>query len=636
MLKYITLLSCLLLISFGTLRSQTTSKSAEELRAFHLKQIMDAYAEKRHVEVGSPAMKSIGSESQDFELPLSVGDKPISTAGTSEPESEVHAAINPTDTTNIVVCPIHLYDGMTLPIYYTTNFGSVWKKSTYQPLPYESGAAVDGGGDPVFAYDANGTVYVSWIDTYNVGQPTDSAGWTIESDYSGTYWASSTNGGQTWTRPTTGYIGKGIETIAYFIDTVTFTVTAEHLDSTTGFNDKQWMACDRSNSQYRNSLYAAWTYLGTTSSNILVSRKPAGVDSMLPPVKASSDKFMVVQFSDLGVDKKGGLHVTFMGSYNDSDYGIYTVYSSDGGAHFGPEVKIADADIPGKSADAIANGDVIFGVRAPGNYPDPHLSIDTAGTGYLYEVWNALGVEVDSQMGTEIYFSRSVDNGANWSQPMIINNDLDTLFGYTDHFYPSIAVNGKGIISLTWYDRREDINNEIGRYYIGQSSDQGQTWTNEPVASQPMDFNDVFLQNGNFGIGEYTQVLTTPYNVIPVWSDGRDNTGKIRVYSAILSGSPLASVQRISSVSEGVSLTDNYPNPFSTTTKVSFTLASSAHAALFVTNITGQRVASLYDGTAGAGEHDFTFDGSHLPDGVYYLNLESDLGVVREAMTILR
>jgi hypothetical protein len=55
-----------------------------------------------------------------------------------------------------------------------------------------------------------------------------------------------------------------------------------------------------------------------------------------------------------------------------------------------------------------------------------------------------------------------------------------------------------------------------------------------------------------------------------------------------------------------------------------------------VTNIAGQQVASIFDGMAAAGEHDFSFDGSRLANGVYYLNLETDLGIARNAMTILR
>ena len=305
------------------------------------------------------------------------------------------------------------------------------------------------------------------------------------------------------------------------------------------------------------------------------------------------------------------------------------------GASFSAPVKISDADIPGFSADAKKRKDTIFGIRPNGNYPCPHLSIDTGVTGNLYMVWSALGSTKDDTLGTDIYFSRSTDNGETWSPGSIINNDRDTEnWHYFDHFYPSIAVSGKGIIKVGWYDRREDPYNQVGRYYMAQSTDQGQTWTNAPVATQPMDFNYVFDVNGNFGIGEYTQVLTTSGYTIPIWTDGRDDGGNLRVYAAFLSPGS-SGVERLSTVSEGLELLDNYPNPFSSTTKLGFTLGSAAHATLYVTNIAGQRISTIFDDQAGVGEHDFTFDGSGLPSGTYYLDLQTDLGLARSAITIL-
>jgi hypothetical protein len=617
--------------------------SSQELRAFRMRQIAEVLKEKMHLDerivprAATPGIKNNGKESPLSlkESLLSLGEEKIST---STPESEVHAAINPTDTANIVVGPMNISYPietfrLTFPIYYTKNFGSTWSKSSFSPEPYEANATLSGGGDPLFAYDADGNLYMSWIDVYSTGNLVDSAGgWIIDSAFAGMYWASSTNGGQTWQRATNGYVGKGWDRVS-----LNLALDSIIVDSTTGLDDKEWMAVDRSNSQFHNSLYVAWTHLNYPDYGVMVRRKPAGVDSMLPPVQASPDTFLAVQFTSLGIDAQGGLHVTFMGTYDTIHYGIYTVYSSDGGATFGPPVKISDADIPSLSADAVANKDTIYGVRPVGNYPCPHLSIDTAGTGDLYEVWCALGMTNDTRHGTDIYISCSTDNGATWGTPTIINNDRDTEAGrYIDHFYPSIAVNGKGTITVTWYDRREDTNDVIGRYYLAQSTDRGQTWTNGPVATQPMDFSQVMDVNLNFGIGEYTQVLTTSNYTIPIWTDGRDDAGDLRIYAAFYYGSPLAGVERLSTVSEGLQLSPNYPNPFSSTTNLSFTQETAAHAELYVTNITGQRVASIYNGIAEAGEHDFTFDGSKLANGMYYLNLESDLGIVRQAMTILR
>ncbi|HEY3876572.1 MAG TPA: T9SS type A sorting domain-containing protein [Candidatus Kapabacteria bacterium] len=607
MIKYPILLVIILFVM--PLRAQQGPEAA--LRAYRLRQVQDVFQEKLHL----PPGKTIpGLKNEEPDAPLSTVDNPISQSAASEPESEVHAAINPADSANIVIGPIHLQNSMALPIYYTTNFGKSWLKSTFAPAPYETSPSIIGGGDPVFAYDASGKLYMTWIDLY--------VGTTFDTIYSGMYWAFSTDQGISWHQPTKGYVGSGFELL-----------TGGTLDTSSAIDDKEWIAVDRSTSAYRNSMYVAWTHLGATNVQVMLRRKPPGVDSMLPPVAVSDKNFKRVQYTSLGIDAQGGVHVTFMGTFDTINYGIYTAYSSDGGQTFGPTVKISNADIPGTSPDAA--GDLIFGIRPPGNYPCPHLSIDTAVTGNLYEVWDAVGITADENQGTDIYFSRSTDNGQSWNPATIVNNDRDTDFNYTSHFYPTIAVDGKGKISVCWYDRREDPNDQIGRYYIAQSTDQGQTWTNAPVASQPMDFSNVMNVNSNFGIGEYTQVLATPHYTIPVWSDGRDNKGQLRIYAAFLTAES-ARVEQLSSVSEGLSLSDNYPNPFSTSTNISFNLVSTAHASLYVTNIAGQKIASLYNGLAPSGDHNFMFDGSTLPNGIYYLNLETEIGIVRRAMTVLR
>ncbi len=582
------------------------------MRAYRLRHIEEALREKSHP---SSQLTKTPLGTLSGEAPLASREVRISSGS---PESEVDAAINPADSTNIIVGPIGLSTTMTLPIYYTTTFGTSWKKSTFQPAPYEAGVLVEGGGDPVFAFDANGKAYMSWIDLYL--NPS-----SLDTVHTGMYWAYSTNGGQSWKRSTNGYIGN-----AWSI----YNASAGTVDTTTGFDDKQWLAVDRSNSPYRNTLYAAWTHLDAKYFGVMLRRKLPNVDSMEPAVHVSSNAMKAVQYTSIGVDALGGVHVTFMGTPDTVNFGIYHVYSSDGGRTFQPEVKISDADIPGQSPDA--KGDLIFGVRAPGNYPCPHLSIDTAVTGNLYMVWNALGVTQDEGHGTDIYFSRSTDNGKTWSPAQVVNNDSNGVNGtYTDHFYPSIAVNGKGEIAVTWYDRREDPANQVGRYYLARSTDHGQTWTNTPVASQPMDFNNVADVNGNFGIGEYTHVLTTSNYTIPVWSDGRDNAGRLRVYAAFIS-SASARVERLSSVDPGVELSENYPNPFSGKTQISFKLAAPSQTRLFVSDAMGKQIITLLNGKQEAGEHQLTFDGSNLSTGVYYLNLETENGIVRRAINVIR
>ncbi len=79
-----------------------------------------------------------------------------------------------------------------------------------------------------------------------------------------------------------------------------------------------------------------------------------------------------------------------------------------------------------------------------------------------------------------------------------------------------------------------------------------------------------------------------------------------------------------------------YPNPFRQQTALSFTLPSPERVRLAVYDVLGREVAVLYDGTAEAGQHEATFEGSGLPSGVYLWRLEAGAEVQTGRLTLLR
>jgi hypothetical protein len=72
-------------------------------------------------------------------------------------------------------------------------------------------------------------------------------------------------------------------------------------------------------------------------------------------------------------------------------------------------------------------------------------------------------------------------------------------------------------------------------------------------------------------------------------------------------------------------LNQNYPNPFNSSTMISFSLGERVPAELYVTDLLGRKVATIFQGTTGPGAQTLRFDASFLPAGVYFYTLRTPL-----------
>jgi hypothetical protein len=62
----------------------------------------------------------------------------------------------------------------------------------------------------------------------------------------------------------------------------------------------------------------------------------------------------------------------------------------------------------------------------------------------------------------------------------------------------------------------------------------------------------------------------------------------------------------------------NYPNPFNGSTTIELQLKKNSFVRIFVVDLAGRTVANLQEGNLTEGTHQFEFDGSALPKGIYF------------------
>ena len=96
----------------------------------------------------------------------------------------------------------------------------------------------------------------------------------------------------------------------------------------------------------------------------------------------------------------------------------------------------------------------------------------------------------------------------------------------------------------------------------------------------------------------------------------------MEAYTAVIS-TPLLVSQISSSIPEGYSLSQNFPNPFNPSTKIRFAIPQREFLSLKVYDALGREIETLAEGISEAGEFEVTFNAANLPGGVYFYELRS-------------
>ena len=81
-------------------------------------------------------------------------------------------------------------------------------------------------------------------------------------------------------------------------------------------------------------------------------------------------------------------------------------------------------------------------------------------------------------------------------------------------------------------------------------------------------------------------------------------------------------------------LSQNYPNPFSSTSTIDYTLVNSSNVNIEVYDITGKSVKSISEGFKSAGSHQVTLNATNMNDGIYYYSFKTDAGQVTKKMVV--
>lgn len=448
---------------------------------------------------------------------VSVGSN-VDVSNECGPQSETFITLNPARPKMLAGGSNEIFR---LPMrgYYSSNGGTSWG-GVDLPLPPPKGTnGIDFGSDPTLAFDTRGNVFYGYIVVY----------FGNGSGINGTEMAvaRSTDGGKTY------------PAVTFF----SFEGGTNH------FNDKPMITADtNAGSPFRDNVYIAWDAAagGSTGGGIRVAASSDhGATFTITRADNPSGPGRSIGASP-AVGPSGELYV----AWNDYNANVIAFNRSfDDGRTWDQQRTVASKTLPFDIAIPAES------FRAALVYP----SLDTDRSngphrGRLYCSW----MDLTPAGTTDIFLSYSDNQGATWSRPATV---ADQLYVPVDRFNHWMSVDPvTGDVNISFYDTRNDLTGfrYMTDYYFTQSKNGGGSWLSPNVrvstqSSNEHDCNGVFPCTAiNYGNqqGDYEGLVSYGGYSYPIWTDSRrqldslpgcrTNLAMEEVFTAKLSGATLA------------------------------------------------------------------------------------------------
>ncbi len=539
---------------------------------------------------------------------------------------ELHAAINPTDTNNIVIGWMKMDPASSsLPLvfstYYTTDFGETWNEGIidFMPRNTQANEAMSGGGDPMIVFDTDGNLYISWL--YTIVRVISE-----EEIYVDAYltYAKSTDKGATWIRPDNGddFISSG--TLDYVWGSGITGV------NTGNFPDKEWFAINPTN----NDLFVSLAEFNTTDNYNTgidtwgVRRKQADATLFEEKVVVPPAGTVWGQLGSIAIDKNGDIHTVYPYYPEFPDPPLeklmHSVSTDNGETYSETPHFISDVDVT--NFQGVGQENNTSTGMYDRLYPCSYIAIDTCSQsdyeGRLYTVWNSNDPDYNKKV--DIWLSYSDDSGDNWSEPAIVNTDPPRDYGF--HHHPTIYVNPDGILVLAWYDNRgyEIPNVYMNDYYYALSYDGGETFEEYKLTPEPFNYNDDNFES-SVGIGEYFQILATENNVIAFYTtfDGEDT----EIYYNILPFGEATNINESQPLTTQMSVKNIYPNPVTDILSIDIVTKQNTSFNYQIYNTEGKLVKQGIETKYSIGNNNKEISVNDLEIGIYYISFNTEWGV---------
>jgi len=211
--------------------------------------------------------------------------------------------------------------------------------------------------------------------------------------------------------------------------------------------------------------------------------------------------------------------------------------------------------------------------------------------------------KVNLQEADKVFFTTKVEDPAN--PGTFIYNDRDHA--------------GDGLTPETWYHLAVSFGDGHMKFYI--DGVLVKDWDDVPDAN----IVDISAEPHNLVFGQAKPTSEYVDETDPDFFKGKMD--EIRIYNRVLSDAEVLALYDLPVsigkpiVSRNFELSQNYPNPFTSTTTITFSQQEKGFTTLKVYNTVGQEVATLISEELMPGNYEYIWDASEMSAGVYFYRL---------------